>query len=634
MKRYNNTRLVMVMCIALLTSFTSCKKYLDKEPATDVDPTAFYKSFFNFQGFTEELYACIPVMDKQDNNNMWNWGEEEINSLNNNGRDGMLGRIDRGDFWVSTGFWLDGSLNTNPADRRTHFLWSGAWYGIRKANIGIANLDKFNGTQEEKNLIAGQLYFFRAWFHLHVMNFWGGMPYIDTELPPDEAPRLPRLTWQQGAEKVAADFKRAADLLPVNWDNTQAGLATVGNNELRVNKIMALSYLAKTYLYAGSPLMNKVSTGNANYDAAYCKKSADTFGEVLKMVEAGQTQYSLVTFDKYSQILYTNGQAGRMPGLTEAIFRGPSYDWGATGLSLNRQYLPAQILEQRSWSLYPTANYANQFGMANGLPINDQNSSSIADAQSGYDPQYPYKNRDPRFYLTFGYDTQRMVLGSLGTNESWRYANLYSFTSGTTEERRWSYRTPETGSPTGYVLIKFNPVGFNRFDNQFNSQHIHIPWLRLADVYLMYAEAVANGYGSPSGASLSYPNLTALNAVDKIRARVNVGVFAPKFRGSVDAFMKELQRERAVELAWEGHRFNDLRRWLLFDKYPYNVKTAIEFDRADKVNFDKIDPTQNKVLNLRDVVILERKFTDKHYWLPIKRSDTEIYSGFPQNPGW
>jgi len=632
MKRLINKSIILGMLSLTLIGAVSCKKYLDKEPATDVDPTAFYKSFNNFQGFTEELYSCIPVMDKQDNNNMWNWGEEEMNSPN--GKDALLGRFDRGDFWVSTGFWLDGALNTNPTDRRTHYLWSGAWYGIRKANLGIANLDKFQGTTEEKNLLAGQLYFFRAWFHLHLMNFWGGMPYIDKDLPADESPRIERLTWQQGADKVAADFKRAADLLPINWDNTTAGVATFGNNELRINKIMAMSYLGKTFLYAGSPLMNKVSTGNANYDVEYCKKAADAFGEVLKMVEAGQTQYGLVSFDKYSDILYTNGQAGRMPGLNEAIFRGPSYDWGATGLSLNRQYLAAQILESRSWSLYPSANYVNYFGMANGLPINEQNSSSVADAESGYDPQYPWKNRDPRFYLTFGFDTQRMVLGSLGTNEQWRYANLSSYASGTTEERRWSYRIPETGSPSGYLLIKFDPVGFNRFDNKFNSQHIHIPWLRLADVYLMYAEAAAMGNGSPGSASTAYPALTALGAVDKIRTRATVPVFAPKFRSNTTAFMKELQRERAVELAWEGHRFNDLRRWLLFDKYPYNIKTSIEFDRADKVNYDKVDPTKNKVLNLRDVVVIERKFTEKHYWLPIKRSDVDIYPGFYQNPGW
>jgi len=631
MKRYTYKSMFICLFAVMLVTLGSCKKYLDKEPATDVDPTAFYKNFYNFQGFTEELYNCIPAMDKYANNHMWNWGEEEINSPN--GNTDLLARLDKGDFWISTGIPLDGALNTSGG-RGSHPLWSGAWYGIRKANQGIAALDKLNATQEEKDLIAGQLYFFRAWFHFELSCYWGGMPYIDSVLPPDVSPMMNRLSWQACADKAAADFKKAADLLPINWDNTTAGKVTFGNNELRINKIMAMSFLAKTYLYAGSPLMNKVSGGSATYNLDYTKKAADTFGEVLKLVETGQTQYALVPFDKYTEILRTNGQSGKMPGLTEAIFRGPAYDGvDGTAWSTDKQWLAARILQDRSWSLYPTANYANYFGMANGLPINDENSSSKADAQSGYDPEYPWKNRDPRFYLTFAFDTQRMVLGNLGANEGWRYANLYTY-GGTAEERKWSYRLPETGSPTGYLLIKFSPVGFNKYDNQWVAHHIHTPRLRLGDVYLMYAEAVAIGYGSPSAGSLSYPTLTALDAVDKIRDRVNVGRFAPKFRVNTDEFMKELQRERAVELAWEGHRFHDLRRWLLWDKYPYNIKTAIQFDRAEKVNFNKVDPKANKVLNIKDVVILERKYTEKHYWLPIKRADVNIYPGFYQNPGW
>ncbi|PJJ79243.1 RagB/SusD family nutrient uptake outer membrane protein [Mucilaginibacter auburnensis] len=632
MRRYIYKSLFICLFSGTLLTLGSCKKFLDKEPATDVDPTSFYRNFYNFQGFTEELYNCIPVMDKREYNNMWNWGEEEVNSPN--GKNELLARMDRGDFWISTGYFLDGPHNSG-GDRWNHFLWSSSWYGIRKANQGLANLSKLtNATQEEKDLIAGQLYFFRAWFHFELACYWGGMPYIDTELAPDVTPQLPRLKWQEMADKIAADFKKAADLLPVKWDDTEAGKATSGYNELRINKIMAMAYLGKTYLYAGSPLMNKVSKGAATYDLDYTKKAAEAFGDVLKMVENNQTQYKLVNFSQYSEILRTNGQNGKMPGLTEAIFRGPAYNGpDGTAWSLDKQYLCARILFDRSWSLYPSANYANYFGMANGLPINNDNSSSTADAESGYDPQYPWKNRDPRFYLTYAFDTQRMVLGNLGANEGWRYANLATY-GGTDEERRWSYRVPETGSPTGYLLIKFDPVGFNKFDNQFVSHHIHIPWMRLADIYLMYAEAVAIGYGSPSSSSTSFAGYTALDAVDRIRERATVGKFAPKFRTSTAAFMPELQRERAVELAWEGHRFHDLRRWLLWDKYPYNIKTAIEFDRAEKVNFNKVDPKANKVLNIRDVVIIDRKYTDKHYWLPIKRTDVNIYPGFPQNPGW
>lgn len=633
--RYNKMLFYGFLMILLMGTF-SCEDYLDKEPATDIDSEAAYQNFYNFQGFVEELYNCIPIFDKSNYNNQWNWGEEEHYS--NNGRNDILGRIDRGDFWVSTGYWLYGNLNTSGG-RWDHPLWQGAWYGIRKANMGLENLDKMVGTQEEKDLIAGQLYFFRAWFHYQIMVKWGGIPYIDRVLPPGEQLSLPRLSYLEAAELVAQDFQKAADLLPINWDNTLAGKNTIGFNELRINKVMALGYLGKNYLYAGSPWMSVSGGGYGIYNAEYSKKAANTFGTLLKMVENGDTQYSLVDWDHYSELWRTNGQGGKMPGSTEAIFRGPAYNGrDGTAWSLDKQYLAANILYGRSWSLYPTANYANYFGMANGMPINDAynmgHGSEIASAESGYDPQYPWKNRDPRFYITYAIDTERMILSPPSSAEKWTFANLYTYTPADDDI---TYRNPIQGSTTGYLLKKFNPVGFNRYDNKFNNHHIHISWMRLADIYLMYSEAVANGFGSPQSTSETH-TLSALDAVNIIRARANVPAFANKYTtggsGIDSPFMQELMRERAVELAWEGHRFNDLRRWRLLDKYPYNIKTKIEFDRAEPVNFDKVDPTVNKVLNLREEIILERDFSEKHYWFPFSREDANLYPEFEQNPGW
>ena len=152
----------------------------------------------------------------------------------------------------------------------------------------------------------------------------------------------------------------------------------------------------------------------------------------------------------------------------------------------------------------------------------------------------------------------------------------------------------------------------------------------------MYAEATANGYGSATATASGY-SLTAAGAVDKIRDRAGVGHVDAKFLGSVDQFMSEVRRERAVELSFEGHRFTDLRRWLLLDKAPYNKKTAVYFDRAtDQKDADRYaDPTQNHVLNLREVVLVERNYTlPKHNWLPFPQRDVQLYKGFGQNPGW
>ena len=183
--------------------------------------------------------------------------------------------------------------------------------------------------------------------------------------------------------------------------------------------------------------------------------------------------------------------------------------------------------------------------------------------------------------------------------------------------------------------MKFVSQYMNDWDGYKDNNILVMPMMRLADVYLMYAEAAAQGYGSPSSSSSNY-SLSALQAVNKIRARAGVGEVAAKFAGSLDGFMGELQRERAVELAFEGHRFVDLRRWLLLDKAPYTYKKAVYFDRAtDMSDADRFaDPANAHVKNLREEILVERHYTDRHYWFPFLKVDVNMYSDFKQNPGW
>ena len=182
---------------------------------------------------------------------------------------------------------------------------------------------------------------------------------------------------------------------------------------------------------------------------------------------------------------------------------------------------------------------------------------------------------------------------------------------------------------------KFIPLGANKWDQTYGysyATHFHLSWLRLADVYLMYAEAAAQASGSPTGKSSSYSK-NAVEAVNVVRERAGVGPIADKYTTSLSGFMNELIRERAVELAFEGHRFNDLRRWLLLTQAPYNVKTRQLFNRAAELD-PKADPKENEVRNFREEVIVTRNLDSKHYWMPINNDDVMMYPEFYQNPGW
>lgn len=613
--------------------FSSCEDYLDRDEDSIVQEEDAYKNFRNFQGFTEELYYCIPLFHGNYWQSDFNWGEDELIVA---GSTWFMGyKVDLGDFWgwmrEYDGWganWMDGDGVTTNDDRMKKRMWPLAWYGIRKANIGLANLDKLKeATQEEKDLIAGQLYFFRGWFHFLLMQYFGGLPYIDHVLEAsNESVRLPRLNYQQTADKAAEDFKKAAELLPIDWDDTEAGKATQGKNRQRINRIMALGYLGKNYLWAGSPLMNSESTGDKSYNKEYCKKAAEAFAQMLHLCqeEGGQAKYSLVPFENYSDIFFTVNQGMKIPGSTEAIFQAPSYDAGGTRWGMNLQYSPGCLQDGSSNCYSPTANYVNYYGMQNGLPLDVTGSN--------YDKTHPWKDRDPRFYHDIVFDGVKCIQGATQTREAHRYANLY--TGG-------SYRDDYLGSRTGYVLYKFLPHPFNVNNDDFGqdkSHFVNLSYMRLADVYLMYAEAAANAYDSPYGKVEGFSK-TAVDAINHVRDRAGVEHVDERFLTSTSEFMKEVRRERAVELAYEGHRFNDLRRWLLLTEYPYTIKTAVDFDRApvseggfDVENPD--NPENAKVVNLTERVVVERKFGTKHYWLPLKRADVNIYLEFDQNPGW
>ena len=619
--------LMSAFAVAGTLSMISCTDYLDKAPETDYEANDPYKNFTNFQGFVEELYNCVPVVSNSEYHTCFNYGEEDywepqetrLQTLN----------VDNGDFWGWTTAYYGyprsgGSYGTSGENSRRDKgdLWTNAWYGIRKCNEGIANLNVLTGaTQEERDLIEGQLYFFRAWFHFMIMEWWGGMPYVDTVLPTTVNPTLPRLTWQECAEKCVADFEHAEDLLPIDWDDTTAGKVTLGRNNMRINKIMCLAYKGKTLLWAGSPLMNWSSGGSREYNQELCQRGAEALGEALALTES-TGRYELAPFDQYNDIFLVHNSGGRLNGVNEAIFQENLIDYSSRWRwNMVNDFRP-QSIEASGIKCFPTANYVNYFGMQNGYPLPED--ITQADAESGYDPTHPWKGRDPRFYKVIMFDGVQYKSGSKGAGTT-----VELFTNGKDSEEKDGLK----GCFTGYMNMKLCPQFMNTTDGYKENNIMVLNLMRLADVYMMYAEAAAVGYGSPQGKASTY-SLTAEQALNKIRDRAGVEHVLPQFLTNTETFLSEVRRERAVELAFEGFRFMDLRRWMLLTQRPYTLKTKIEFDRADPDNYNYDAPEENPIRNLQEVTLLERNYTDRHYWYPILRDDVQMYEGFGQNPGW
>ncbi len=672
MKHYYNIKTLLCGSLLLLAGgalFTSCTDWLDKDPESIVAEDEAFKNYRNFQGYIEEIYNLIPDIEKVNYCAGWNMGDDAVH--NPEGYAHIDHQVDLGnyrDWFNNTQFWLNG-------DRFS--LWRSSWYCIRKCNLGIKNIKSLVGTDEERDLLLGQMYFFRAWWHFELMTFFGGLPYVDEAFEAAEIPELPRLSFQECADRCAEDFERAYDLLPMDpqgWDETLAGMQTSGKNDLRINKFMALCYLGKCYLYAGSPLMKEMektknggvaqllgasSNGKTyDYDVNYCKKAAEALGRALDLVNRGSVSYKLAEFKysnlydherdenaetNYSDIFYTVKQNWNVPGSTEAIFRGICSGLNTANWNHAKIFGPkvAGLVAHDKIIHHPTANLIDQYGMANGQPIYlVRNGELVLNPESGWDPDHPYKDRDPRFYHDIIFDGFHYVLSTdalSAEQKKHEYCGLYS---------GGGMRNIADGSSTGYFIQKLTPHQCNEGDRWYDwdwAFESYLPYMRLADVYLMYAEAraaIATSVSDLNDRSMYCNTLSAIDAINALRDRVNSSDYpmehvAPNLRDTREHFIDEVRRERAVELAFEGFRWNDLQRWLLLTEPPYTVKYSHEFERLETDDwFKSHDPKDAKVGNFHREELITRRLESKHYWFPLPDKDIYLYEGFPQNPGW
>lgn len=206
-----NLKYLLGSVLLVFLSMTSCTDYLDREPESEISPTDAYKNFTNFQGFVEELYELPPDIMKHYWVSSFNWGDDEVITIGNG--EYLFGhKVDKGDYRAYIG---DGScfLDRNwssSGDRFNKAIWGGFWYGIRKANMGLQALEQglmTDATQDERDIIKGQLLFYRAWFYFQLTTYWGGLPYMLEPLDPSSTFTLPRESYRENAEKWQQTLK-------------------------------------------------------------------------------------------------------------------------------------------------------------------------------------------------------------------------------------------------------------------------------------------------------------------------------------------------------------------------------------------------------------------------------------------
>lgn len=593
---------ICAICLSFL--FAGCEDYLDKAPESNYSEKDIFGNFRSFQGFIEQMHGCIADPDKCGAWNNYLFADEILNTSPMN--------FDLGNYWGNEGYFYGGNINNLPNDTyRERRIWEFAWYAIAAANTALEKIEEpglFSGTDEEKRLIKGQALYFRGWFYFEICRFWGGMPYVARVLSPSESfdtDEFVRLNFQQTALKMAEDFRAAADLLPNHWDDCvgEEVRRTVGNNRDRINKFMALGYLGKALLYAASPMINEEATGVNAFDPALCARAADAFGELLKLATENPKYYSLEPFSNYMNSFQAWGYA--RPGLAECIVSPTIFDRGRVRWSTQPVYCPNDMgLNAGNTSIVPTHNIIQNYGMANGLPINHP--------MSGYDPGDPWANRDPRFYQVIAIDGDKVH-------------NFAGLPQQLATSRDGYHRRMTNATATGYYMWKFSGLRPDLIMSMLDQFMAFCPFLRLAEVYLFYAEAVNFQTGGGPKAHSSTFSMTAEEAINMVRNRAQLPNIIDEFTVNKDVFFEEIVRERAVELIFEGARFCDLRRWNRNFDPRYLNKTAFDFDR---------DPATGKPVNWTERTVITRVAEKKHNWLPIQVKWTTMFWNFPQNPGW
>ncbi|MFC2127108.1 RagB/SusD family nutrient uptake outer membrane protein [Bacteroidota bacterium] len=616
----------IVLLLGLLVTF-SCEEYLDIAPEAEIDVEDVFATFETSQGFVEEMYNLVVEYGTSSHSFQdYTFGDDTY-------RNGQFSAsVDRGqlDNWVrqkyaylgkNTHQGKPGDTNNNQARRRPR-VWRGSLLGIRKANVVLANEQLMVGlSQEEKNIILGQAYFFRAFFHNELMKFWGRFPYI-TEVFTGAVTAARPETYKECALLANEDYKKAIALLPVNWDYESYGQRTLGNNEGRVTKGAAYAFQGKNLLFAASPLMhfnNQPGIDTYTYDTELAGMAAEAFAEVLKLSPA---EYQLApNMEEYKTVLWetpANTWPGLKPGAKELIFAGS----GGSSAGQTRPFMAAGMPRAVSQNLSGNENATHNFiyynfGMSNGLSIEDDLSGAYGPTL--YNPNRPFDNRDPRFYAWVFADRD-VISTKGGVSAANKTAQLYvEDANGKTGSHR-----KNGASQTGYMFKKFYPEidgqyhvqSGNNIIRKFTGMRIH---MRLTDVYLMYAEALHVAKGSQTASDAL--SLTAEQAINTLRARAGIPNVHPSIVADNTKFLDELRRERAVELSYEAHRWMDIRRWGVAHEDKYKIKTALDFDK-DWTYFQE------------STIITRVCDYPKHYWLPFEANQTQFYEGFPQNPGW
>jgi starch-binding outer membrane protein, SusD/RagB family len=589
MQKDMRNKVITLFAFASLLFSNGCEKlpvgddFLEKPPSVDVTVDTIFSNLeyakrYLFAGYNT-LYYGLNIdfgMNNFLNTNML----ESITDINHSNL-----------AWTGApGQYYSGLYNAAQENRQaiiSKYPWykTRHWDGIRIGYNFLKFSDRIPDVSEtELKQLKAEARMFIAMHYTDIYRHFGGVPWMSKAVDVDDDMRFPRLTSKATMDSIVSMIDRAIPDLP--WV-----ISDLSNDDGRFTQAAAMGLKARVLLFGASPIFNSPTPyldGEASqmnimwhggYDQNLWKRAADAAKELIDKIEA-QGGYALVnTGDPRAD--FTNAYATRGNGevliSVRKQFRSPmGRDYGV---------LP-QISNHTS---NPTFNFVQMFQMTNGLHVDEPG--------SGYDPNNPYVNRDPRLYE------------SVVTNGDRYQGRTAALWVGGRERQNPNANLGFSGHYQRKFLMDRNPA-------TSRGAITHWPYLRLPEIYMSYAEALNEFHNGPTAEAYTYAN--------KARERVGMPGLRPGL--SKEQFRAAILNERAVEFGYEEVRWFDLVRWKMeedFKKPLYRMHITRNTDGT--FNYQQIQlPDRHWATN----------WDPKWYFSALPYDQINMGYGLVQNPGW
>jgi len=553
---------ITALALCLILPVSCRKNLLDQNPTTQPSPATFWKTESDASSALYGLYAAIrPCFDRD------YYFDGQADYVRTRGTSVTSGTLRLGDAYQSSSNTMFAPTGYGQYfDKMYQYLYG----AIDNANYVIANVTKMQAsggsfaTSTVLQTIQGEARLLRGLAYFKLISMWGDVPYY-TFAPTSnsDVATLSRMPIGQVKDSILADYTYAFNNLPT----TASALG-------RASKVAALALRGKLQLYWGSwnkngwPELDGFTPDAGKATAAFTAAAAD-FKSVV---------------NDYGLTLYMNGDPGQIDALGKtdilpnyfSLFTPKAngnpemlmvFTHGGTGTNqgeeLMRDFAGRSVENSQCW-VSPRYEIADRYQLLTtgdfATPMKPMNptvpaSGNVArtTANSATNPN-SYANRDYRMKSTLLWDYE-VCMGSASLVSTGIVPFIYKTMGGNVTIGGVTYIAYNTdGSNSGYVFRKFvrNYAGQGRSDGDFAW-----PVVRLADVYLMYAEATNE---------VSGPQADAIALVNKVRHRGNLPALAASKTDNYQHFFSAIEQERIVELVAEGQHSFDLRRWRAIER--------------------------------------------------------------------